>query len=93
VEFTTHAIAHCSESICELGTADGYNTETPERLHIEFAKRAYKAMNRHNFFNQMMTYLEQRKQVAKFDSYLHWAISKYAARAAGIEKETHEEPT
>ncbi|CCO36925.1 hypothetical protein BN14_11073 [Rhizoctonia solani AG-1 IB] len=25
---------HYSESICQLGAADGYNTETPEQLHI-----------------------------------------------------------
>lgn len=56
-----HSMIHYSEAILELGTADGYNTETPERLHIEFAKSAYKATNRIHFFQQMTTYLDRRE--------------------------------
>ncbi|GAB1528224.1 hypothetical protein RhiTH_011416 [Rhizoctonia solani] len=69
---------HYLESIWQMGAADGYNTKTPKRLHIKFAKQAYKATNWHDFFAQMTVYLEQRKRVAKFDAYLHWAIPKYA---------------
>ncbi|KAG8697208.1 hypothetical protein FRC11_000180, partial [Ceratobasidium sp. 423] len=86
-----HSMIHYSESIRQLGTADGYNTETPERLHIEFAKRAYQATNRHNFFQQMTVYLERRERVAKFDAYLRWTIPEYAARLH-VERGVHEDP-
>ncbi|KAF9496260.1 hypothetical protein BDN71DRAFT_1505955 [Pleurotus eryngii] len=48
-----HAIQHYIDSIKELGSLNGYNTESPERLHIDFAKEAYRASNRHNFLVQM----------------------------------------
>lgn len=86
-----HSMVHYSESIRQLGAADGYNTETPERLHIEFAKRAYKATNRHDFFEQMTVYLERRERVAKFDAYLRWSIPEYALRER-IPRGVHEDP-
>ena len=36
-----HAIQHYIEGIRSLGSADGYNSESPERLHINFAKAVY----------------------------------------------------
>ena len=32
--------------ICSLGSADGYNMESPEHLYIDFAKEAYHASNK-----------------------------------------------
>jgi len=32
---------HYTTSIHLFGSADGFNTELPERLHIDFAKKAY----------------------------------------------------
>ncbi|CCO35137.1 hypothetical protein BN14_09252 [Rhizoctonia solani AG-1 IB] len=87
-----HSMIHYSESIRQLGAADGYNTETPERLHIEFAKRAYLATNRRHFFGQMTAYLERRERVAKFDAYLCWALPDYAERLR-TQRDVFEEPT
>jgi len=36
-----HVILHYLNAIRALGSADGYNTEFPEWLHIEFAKEGY----------------------------------------------------
>ncbi len=36
-----HSMSHYVSAIQSHGTLDGYNTESPERLHIEFAKLAY----------------------------------------------------
>jgi hypothetical protein len=41
-----HALLHYVNCIRSLGSADGYNTESPERLHIDFAKEAYRASNK-----------------------------------------------
>ncbi|CAE6475454.1 unnamed protein product [Rhizoctonia solani] len=87
-----HAMSHYVEAILELGAADAYNTETPERLHIEFAKRAYKATNRKDFFNQMTTYLERRERVTKFDAYLRTIHPEYAARDSKLEKDLSNVP-
>ncbi|KAG8726275.1 hypothetical protein FRC10_007281, partial [Ceratobasidium sp. 414] len=73
-----HSMMHYAQSIRELGALDGYNTESPERLHIDFAKRAYRATNRNDFISQMVQYLERRERVFKFDAYLKWAIPEYA---------------
>ncbi|KAG9122401.1 hypothetical protein FRC07_001227, partial [Ceratobasidium sp. 392] len=73
-----HSMMHYAQSIRELGALDGYNTEGPERLHINIAKHAYQATNRNNFISQMVQYLERRERVFKFDTYLRWAIPEYA---------------
>ena len=41
-----HAILHYINAIRALGSTDGYNSESPERLHIDFAKEAYRASNK-----------------------------------------------
>jgi hypothetical protein len=86
-----HSMVHYSESIRQLGAADGYNTETPERLHIEFAKRAYQVTNRRQFFEQMTRYLDRHKCVTKFDAYLCWALPEYRERSH-TQRDVHEEP-
>ncbi|CCO33248.1 hypothetical protein RSOLAG1IB_12037 [Rhizoctonia solani AG-1 IB] len=74
-----HSMMHYATAIRKLGALDGYNTEGPERLHIDFAKRAYRAINQNNFIVQMVQYLEQREWVFKFNTYLKWAIPEYGA--------------
>ena len=36
-----HAMQHYIDAIRSLGSADGYNTEFSERLHIDYAKEGY----------------------------------------------------
>ena len=36
-----HALQHYTHSIRMLGTPDGYNTEAPERLHIDLTKAGF----------------------------------------------------
>ena len=36
-----HSMHHYIESIILLGSTDGYSTESPKRLHIDFEKAAY----------------------------------------------------
>ncbi|KAJ6540406.1 hypothetical protein B0H19DRAFT_1313055 [Mycena capillaripes] len=67
-----HAIQHYVDSIRALGSADGYNTESPERLHIDFAKKAYRATNRRDYTEQMALWLQRQEAVALRASYLAW---------------------
>ncbi|KZV98693.1 hypothetical protein EXIGLDRAFT_566152, partial [Exidia glandulosa HHB12029] len=65
-----HALSHFVAAIRNLGTADGYNTEASERLHIDYAKIAYRASNRRNYTKQMTRWLSRQKAVDRFDSHL-----------------------
>ncbi|KAJ7803739.1 hypothetical protein B0H13DRAFT_2492976 [Mycena leptocephala] len=68
------AIQHYVDSIRRLGSADGYNTESPERLHIDFAKKAYRASNRHDYTEQMALWLQRQEAMALRTSYLQWLV-------------------
>ncbi|KAJ7478536.1 hypothetical protein FB451DRAFT_1453183 [Mycena latifolia] len=73
-----HAIQHYVDSIRALGSADGYNTESPERLHIDFAKKAYRASNRRDYTEQMALWLQRQEAVALRASYLAWCDEEHS---------------
>lgn len=58
-----HSLIHYRQSISLFGTTDNYNTEQTERLHIDFAKNAYRATNRKDAYPQMTTWLERHEKV------------------------------
>jgi hypothetical protein len=64
-----HQMVHYIESIKLHGTADGYNTESPERLHIDYAKEAYRASNKKDYVRQMTVWLGRQEAVARFGAY------------------------
>ncbi|KAG5649390.1 hypothetical protein H0H81_004151 [Sphagnurus paluster] len=68
-----HSIEHYEECIVLFGSADGFNTESSERLHIDFAKNAYRASNRKHYIMQMTQWLERQEAVDRFTAYLNWA--------------------
>lgn len=68
-----HSMIHYTNSIKRLGSADGYNTEYSERLHIDFAKAAYKASNRRDYTVQMTTWLQRQEAIALRKAYLAWS--------------------
>src|SRR5258708_3689674 len=41
-----HSLIHYVSAIRSHGTLDSYNTETPERLHIDFVKAPFRAGNK-----------------------------------------------
>ncbi|KIK44335.1 hypothetical protein CY34DRAFT_23094 [Suillus luteus UH-Slu-Lm8-n1] len=66
-----HSMVHYIDSIRLFGSADRFNTELPERLHIDLAKRAYCASNRRNYIIQMTTWLRRQESLYIKDAYLH----------------------
>ncbi|KAG1760002.1 hypothetical protein EDD22DRAFT_1044069 [Suillus occidentalis] len=74
-----HSMIHYIESIRLFGSADGFNTELPERLHIDFAKRAYRASNRRDYVIQMTTWLRRQESIYLQDAYLRWRASQHPA--------------
>ncbi|KAJ7686148.1 hypothetical protein B0H14DRAFT_3674887 [Mycena olivaceomarginata] len=59
-------------NIPKFHSADGYNTESPERLHIDFAKKAYRASNRRDYTEQMALWLQRQEAIALRTAYLQW---------------------
>jgi len=67
-----HSMDHYEELIRMFGSTDGFNTESPERLHIDFAKNAYRASNRKDYIQQMTRWLERQESVDRFSAFLQW---------------------
>jgi len=67
-----HSLVHYTQSIRSLGCLDGLNTESSERLHIDFAKKAYRASNRRDYYPQMTLWLQRQESVVRKDDYLEW---------------------
>jgi hypothetical protein len=53
-----HMMGHYTHQIREWGAPDGYSTEAPERLHIEYVKIPYQTTNGVNPEPQMTRYLQ-----------------------------------
>ncbi|KAN0139940.1 hypothetical protein V8E53_002245 [Lactarius tabidus] len=66
-----HRLVHYSKSISLFGTADNYNTEQSERLHID-TKKAFQATNFKNKFEQMTTWLQRREAMDQHTAFIEW---------------------
>lgn len=67
-----HSMIHYPEAIWQKGALDGYNTELPERLHIEYAKDAYRAGNRRDYIAHMTHWLQRQEAVDARTAFLEW---------------------
>jgi hypothetical protein len=66
-----HSLTHYVSSIRLFGTTDNYNTEQSERLHIDFAKDAYRATNRKDIYSQMTAWLQRREKILLHSTVIH----------------------
>ncbi|KAF5364863.1 hypothetical protein D9757_012750 [Collybiopsis confluens] len=71
-----HSLLHYVDSIRWLGTTDNCNTESFERLHIDFAKEGWRASNKRDHFPQMIQWLSRQEKVASFDFFQSWVDSE-----------------
>ncbi|KAJ7604630.1 hypothetical protein FB45DRAFT_768475 [Roridomyces roridus] len=83
-----HIIQHYVDFIWALGSPDGYNTESPERLHIDFAKKAYRASNKRDYTEQMTLWLQWQEAVALRQSYLKWLETERSSPPPDSESDT-----
>ncbi|KAF7342687.1 hypothetical protein MSAN_02026600 [Mycena sanguinolenta] len=86
-----HALQHYVDGIRRLGSADGYNTESPERLHIDFAKKAYRASNRRDYTEQMALWLQRQEAIALCAFYLQWLTLRSSPTGDGSDDESDDE--
>lgn len=69
-----HSLLHYVSSIRLFGTTDNYNTEMFERLHIDYAKEAWRASNHRDERPQMIRWLGRRERMVRFERYLKHRI-------------------
>lgn len=67
-----HAMLHYVSAIQSLGSADGFNSESPERLHIDYAKRAYQSSSRVDYIAQMTVWLLRQEAIDRRSAFLDW---------------------
>jgi hypothetical protein len=66
-----HSMLHYIQSIWYLGSADGFNTEYPEWLHIDYAKKAYRESSRSDYIAQMTVWLRHQDAVDRRNAFLN----------------------
>lgn len=79
-----HSMIHYIDAIKQKGTTDGFNTELAERLHIDFAKEAYRAGNHRDYIAQMTVWLRRREAVEMRNVYLGWIEKAWREPGGGI---------
>ncbi|KAH7907715.1 hypothetical protein BJ138DRAFT_1014064 [Hygrophoropsis aurantiaca] len=67
-----HSMEHYRMLIELFGSADGFNSESPERLHIDYAKDAYRASNKKDYLIQMTVWLQRQENVDRWAVFLEW---------------------
>ncbi|KAJ3728243.1 hypothetical protein C8R42DRAFT_571535 [Lentinula raphanica] len=63
-----------------FGCTDNYNTEMFERLHIDFAKKGWRASNKREEFPQMTKWLSRQENVQTFNKELSWILEQQRLR-------------
>jgi hypothetical protein len=87
-----HAVSHYTTSIRQLGSPDGFSTETPERYHIDYAKDPYRASNHVNPTKQMTTRLQREEAVRIWTTYLSWSTGFAFTNSYGSPEAEDEAP-
>ena len=82
-----HALLHYADCIRALGSADGYNSESPEWLHIDFAKEAYRASNKRDYVEQMAVWLRRHEAMWVRESYLIWVDKRLESMVRTVEED------
>ncbi|KAG2034075.1 hypothetical protein BDR03DRAFT_935443 [Suillus americanus] len=77
-----HQLTHYVSSITLFGAADGFNTELPERLHIDFAKDSYRASNKRDYEEQMALWLQCQEAMFLRSAYLDWLSQQPRSKSA-----------
>ncbi|KAK0460240.1 uncharacterized protein EV420DRAFT_1478757 [Desarmillaria tabescens] len=72
-----HSMYHYASMIHSHGSAGGYNMEASERLHIDYVKIAYNALNKKGYVKQMTAWMRRCEAVEKFQRFLQYAIDEY----------------
>jgi hypothetical protein len=87
-----HSLIHYVSAIHSHGTLDGYNTKSPEHLHIDFAKVPFRAGNKHDYTVQMTTWMSRQDAVWHQEMFLRWVRGKGILNDEGDEDSDEDMP-
>jgi len=89
-----HSMLHYISSIQKLGSVDGLNSEGPERLHIDYAKKGYHASNKNDYTIQMAKWLQCQESIDLRTAYLQWCANlvPYNEEGEGEDIDTDDMP-
>ena len=76
---------HYIDTIMNKGSLDGYSTKISERLHIDYAKEAYRAGNQRDYIANMMLWLQRQEAFACRTAYLDWLVAQETTEACRTE--------
>ncbi|KAH9947697.1 hypothetical protein B0H21DRAFT_778363 [Amylocystis lapponica] len=85
-----HAMEHYPDLILRFGSTDGYNTEWSERLHIDYAKDAYRASNKKDYTVQMTRWLSRQEAIDRFGVYLECSDADIIVSRSDSQPQDHE---
>ncbi|KAJ3966048.1 hypothetical protein EV361DRAFT_872717 [Lentinula raphanica] len=87
-----HSLQHYVEMIRFFGCTDNYNTEMFERLHIDFAKKGWRASNKRDEFPQMTKWLARQENVQSFNKELSWILERQRFQNSSLDSTTSSFP-
>ncbi|KAF8988516.1 hypothetical protein BDZ89DRAFT_974912 [Hymenopellis radicata] len=70
-----------------MGTTNNFNTEMFERLHIDFAKKGWRASNKRDEFPQMTEWILRQENVVSFERYLSWVEAEHEKKRSAAAAE------
>ncbi|KAI0037965.1 hypothetical protein FA95DRAFT_1459796, partial [Auriscalpium vulgare] len=70
-----HFLVHYTPCIKLFGTTGNYNSEATERLHIDYAKDAYRSTNHKDAYPQMTKWLQRREQIVQHENFIKWRLA------------------
>jgi hypothetical protein len=85
-----HMLRHWTRSIRQLGTPDGYNTETPEQLHIEYAKVPWRASNKREPLPQMVKFIQRQEAIRLHRTYLDQHLIEGQAEPVEVDQDAED---
>ncbi|KIL54184.1 hypothetical protein M378DRAFT_93004 [Amanita muscaria Koide BX008] len=71
-----HFCRHYAASIVLYGTTDNYDTQHTERLHIDFAKQAFRASNARDELYQMTAWMERNEKLIQHKHSIERQLNK-----------------
>ncbi|KAI9508595.1 hypothetical protein F5148DRAFT_1275676 [Russula earlei] len=84
-----HSMQHYMAGIKCLGSADGFNMESSERLHIDYAKHAFKASNHHDYIMQMAWWIQCQEAMFINKQFLAWSLKTSSPESESTNMTTH----
>ncbi|KAJ3710810.1 hypothetical protein C8R42DRAFT_596614 [Lentinula raphanica] len=87
-----HSLQHYVEMIRFFGCTDNYNTEMFKRLHIDFAKKGWRASNKRDEFPQMTKWLARQENVQSFNKELSWILERQRFQNSSLDSTTSSFP-